>query len=145
MKLFVLNGPNLNMLGTREVSIYGTQTYKDLVKYLKAIAREKKIKIKVLQTNYEGDYIDAIQKAHRKQVDGLVLNAGAWTHTSYAILDAIKSGTVPCVEVHLSDINAREPFRQVSVIRDGCVASFSGRHFESYKDAIEYIIGVKNV
>lgn len=140
MKLLIINGPNINMLGTREVDIYGDKTYKDLINYLKNIAKLHKIKIKVFQSNHEGEIIDKIQKA--KKYDGLIINPGAYTHYSHAIADAIRAIKVNSVEVHLTDINAREDFRKHSVISDACVGTFMGKGFESYYLGIKYLIGV---
>lgn len=140
MKLLIINGPNLNMLGTREVEIYGNQTYQDLVKYLHQIARLHKIKVKVFQSNHEGRIIDMIQKADK--YDGLIINPGAYAHYSYAIADAIRAIKVNAVEVHLSDISNREAFRKLSVVTDVCAATFMGKGFESYHLAIKYLLGV---
>ena len=145
MKLLVINGPNLDFLGIREPNIYGKGTYSDLKKYIKDIASDKKIKIKIMQSNYEGDIIEAIHKAYHQLLDGIIINPGAFTHYSYAIYDALKGVAIPCVEVHLSDIMNREEFRKTSVIRDACITSIYGKHFESYKEAIEYLIGAYNV
>ena len=135
MNILILNGPNLNMLGIREPEVYGTETYEDLEKYLYSLAKEYGIKVDVKQTNYEGILIDMIQYAN-DHYDGVILNAGAFTHYSYALHDAIKSITIPTVEVHLSDITKREDFRKISVIKDACVATFMGMGFESYKQGI---------
>lgn len=132
MNILILNGPNLNMLGIREPEVYGNKTYKDLENYLQDLAEELGIKVDVKQTNYEGILIDMIQYAN-DHFDGIILNAGAFTHYSYALHDAIKSITIPTIEVHLSDITKREEFRKVSVIKEACVASFMGHGFESYK------------
>lgn len=135
MNILILNGPNLNMLGIREPEVYGTQTYSDLETYLYSLAEEYKLKIDVKQTNYEGILIDMIQYAN-DHYDGIILNAGAFTHYSYALHDAIKSITIPTIEVHLSDITKREEFRKVSVIKDACADTFMGHGFESYKKGI---------
>lgn len=141
MNILIINGPNLNMLGIREVSIYGTKTYKDLCKYIKRIAKDKHLKIKIMQSNYEGKIITAIHKAYQKY-DAIIINPGAYTHYSYAIYDAIKAVDIKCVEVHLTDITNREEFRKVSVIKNACIATFFGKGFESYQEAIEFLIGV---
>lgn len=141
MKILVINGPNLNMLGIREPNVYKSNTYFDLCNYLKVLGKTNKIKIKIIQSNYEGKIIEAIHKAYFKGIDGIVINPGAFTHYSYAIYDAIKSINIKCVEVHLSDIYNREEFRKISVLKDACIKSFYGKHFESYKEAVEYIIG----
>lgn len=140
MKLLIINGPNLNMLGTREVEIYGKNSYQDLVRYLHSIAKLYKIKIKVFQSNHEGRIIDMIQKAEK--YDGLIINPGAFTHYSYAIADAIGAIKTNTVEVHLSDTSNREDFRKISVITDICSATFMGKGFESYYLAIKYLLGV---
>ena len=135
MNILILNGPNLNMLGKRELDIYGTKSYADLEKYLQELAVKYEIKVEVRQTNYEGILIDMIQYAN-DHYDGVILNAGAFTHYSYALHDAIKSINIPTIEVHLSDISKREPFRQVSVIKDACTHTFMGEGFESYNKGI---------
>ncbi|HHU55484.1 MAG TPA: type II 3-dehydroquinate dehydratase [Acholeplasmataceae bacterium] len=141
MNILIINGPNLNMLGIREKSIYGTKTYKDLIKFIKNVARENDVKVKVLQSNYEGKIIDAIHKAYRKY-DSIIINPGALTHYSYAIYDALKAVNIKTVEVHLTNIYNRENFRSISVIKDACSASFVGKGFDSYREAIEYLKGV---
>lgn len=140
MKIMIINGPNLNFLGIREPLVYGNETYKDLVNYIKKISRDNKIKIKIVQSNEEGKIIDYLQYAYNKKYDGIVLNAGAYTHYSYAIRDGIASINIPVVEVHLTDTSKREDFRKVSVIEEVCQKSFMGKHFESYKEAIKFLI-----
>ena len=140
MKILVINGPNLNFLGIREKSIYGTQNYNDLVKYLQDLGKEYNFECEVKQSNCEGTIIDFLQDAYFDKVDGIVINAGAYTHYSYAIRDAISSCMIPTIEVHLSDITKREEFRKISVIKEVCKASFYGKHFESYKEAILYLL-----
>ena len=140
MKLLVLNGPSINLTGYREVEIYGHETYVDLEKTLKDYAKEKKIKIKIHQTNSEGKLIDYLQDALYKGYDGVILNAGAYTHYSYALRDAILAVALDVVEVHLTDTLSREDFRKQNVIRDVCDAYFEGKHFQSYIDAIDYFI-----
>lgn len=141
MNILVINGPNLNMLGIREPHIYGSKTYKDLCVYIKKVAKEKKVKIKIKQSNYEGKIVTWIQQAYQKY-DGIIINPGAFTHYSYAIYDALKSVNMKAIEVHLSDVNNREEFRKHSVIREACVQSFSGKGFVSYQEAIAYFAGV---
>lgn len=136
MKILVINGPNLNVLGYREPDIYGTKTYKDLVKYIKTEAKELGIKVKIVQFNEEGKIVTAIQKA-RGRYDGLIINAGAYTHTGIAILDALKSSNLNTVEVHLSDIYSREEFRKTDYIKYYVTLSFMGEGFLSYKKALE--------
>ena len=138
MKLLVINGPNLNMLGIREPDIYGRQTYKDLVNYVNQICARKGIACEVFQSNHEGDMVDKIQAAYGN-TDGIVINPAAYTHTSVAILDALKAVCIPAVEVHLSDVNARESFRHISYAGMACEKTYAGFGFEGYKMAIEYL------
>ncbi len=135
MNILILNGPNLNMLGIREPEVYGYQTYQDLENYLYSLEESYDVKLDVKQTNYEGILIDLIQYAN-DHYDGVILNAGAFTHYSYGLHDAIKSVTVPTIEVHLSDITKREPWRSNSVISAACKDTFMGMGFESYKKGI---------
>jgi len=140
MKVLVLNGPNLNFLGIREPSVYGKETYQDLVEFLNKLGLKYDIEIEVKQSNYEGALIDFLQEAYFNKIDCIVMNPGAFTHYSYAIRDAISSVKIPTVEVHLSDITKREEFRKISVVREVCEKSFFGKHFQSYEDAILYLI-----
>lgn len=140
MKLLVINGPNLNFLGIREKHIYGSKTYFDLVSYIKDLGKLYNVGIQVEQTNYEGKIVDLIQQAYHASYDGIIINPGALTHYSYAIYDAIKGSNIPTVEVHLTDINLREEFRRVSVIRPACVTHFLGLGFDSYHEAIKFLI-----
>ena len=140
MKLLVINGPNLNMLGIREPDIYGRQTYKDLVDYVNQICARKGIACEVFQSNHEGDIVDKIQAAYGN-TDGIVINPAAYTHTSVAILDALKAVCIPAVEVHLSDVNSRESFRHISYAGMACEKTYAGFGFEGYKMAIEYLEG----
>ena len=144
MKLLVINGPNLNMLGIREPDIYGRQTYKDLVDYVNQICARKGIACEVFQSNHEGDIVDKIQAAYGN-TDGIVINPAAYTHTSVAILDALKAVCIPAVEVHLSDVNARESFRHISYAGMACEKTYAGFGFEGYKMAIEYLEGKSNL
>ncbi len=139
MNILILNGPNLNMLGIREPEVYGNKSYKDLEEYILSLESEYPIKTDTKQTNYEGILIDLIQFAN-DNYDAVILNAGAFTHYSYGIYDAIKSVNIPVVEVHLSDITQREEFRKTSVIKDACVNTFMGFGFESYKKGIEELL-----
>lgn len=139
MKIFVINGPNLNMLGIREKGIYGAETYEDLIKYIEASCQEYGVEAEFFQSNHEGDLVDAIQSAYGR-ADGIVINPAAYTHTSVAILDAVKAVSLPAVEVHLSNIYEREEFRHVSYISLGCIQSIYGHGFEGYKLAIEAIL-----
>lgn len=140
MKILIINGPNLNLLGIREKNIYGNSSYKDLKQYLKTVAKQEKTKIKILQSNSEGKIVDYIHYALKKKYNGIVINPGAYTHYSYAILDAIKAVNIKTVEVHLSDIAKREEFRKNSVISSACVKTIMGKHFQGYKEAIEYFV-----
>ena len=144
MKLLVINGPNLNMLGIREPDIYGRQTYQDLVSYVNQICAQKGIACEVFQSNHEGDIVDKIQAAYGN-TDGIVINPAAYTHTSVAILDALKAVCIPAVEVHLSDVNSRESFRHISYAGMACEKTYAGFGFEGYKMAIEYLEGKNNL
>ncbi|MBQ9748415.1 MAG: type II 3-dehydroquinate dehydratase [Clostridia bacterium] len=139
MKILVINGPNLNMLGIREPAYYGRETYQDLLNKIRAHADAKKITVEFRQSNHEGDLVDYIQSAY-EAFDGIVINPGAYTHTSIAILDAVKSVGVPTCEVHISDVNAREDFRKTSYIRAACVLTVSGHGTNGYLEAIDYLI-----
>lgn len=135
MNILVINGPNLNMLGIREPHIYGDKTYKDLVKYIKKCAVASKIHVKVMQSNSEGKIVDLIQSAHN-HYDGIIINAAAYTHTSIAILDALKAVNLPTVEVHLTDIDEREFYRKKSFVKEHAFKCVSGKGFEGYKEAL---------
>lgn len=137
MKLLIVNGPNLNMLGLREPEIYGKTTYQDLVSLINDWANELKVEVEVFQSNHEGELLDKIQSVYGK-VDGIIINAGAYTHTSIALLDCIKSVNIKTVEVHISDIYKREEFRHISYVGMACVKSFIGLGIEGYKKAMEY-------
>lgn len=139
-KIFIINGPNLNFLGIRETGIYGNDNYDFLCSYIQEKFRDKNIKIEIFQSNYEGRIIDIIQNAYYEKIDGIVINPGAYTHYSYAIHDAIKSVSIPTVEVHLSDIHKREDFRKISVTAPACVLQIYGKGKEGYVEAVEYII-----
>ena len=142
MKILVINGPNMNLLGLREPDIYGRQTYADLVAVLQQKAGELGVEISFMQSNHEGDLVDAIQNAW-PDTDGIIINPAAYTHTSVAILDAVKAVGIPTVEVHMSDVKSRDDFRQVSYIRQSCIATFMGKGFGSYLDALELLVGNK--
>lgn len=139
MKLLVLNGPNLNLLGLREPAIYGAQNYETLVRMIRDKAQELGVIAEVRQTNHEGVLVDWIQEAYGK-FDGIVINPAAYTHTSVAILDAVKAVSIPTVEVHISDVSAREDFRQISYIRPACVATIAGHGFQGYLEAMELLV-----
>jgi len=142
MKILVINGPNLNRLGQREPEIYGHASQKDLFDMIKVHAKKQKVRVTCMQSNYEGKVITAIHKAQGR-FDGIVINPAAFTHYSYAVLDALKSVTVPAVEVHISDIKKREAFRQHSVTKEACVAQISGKGFEGYLEAMDILIEIK--
>ena len=137
---YVLNGPNLNLLGIREPEHYGTDTYRDLKKLIKAEAKKLGVSVKIMQTNHEGKLVDMIHRAHRKGVAGIVINPAAYTHTSIALYDAVKSVNVPTVEVHVSDIHAREDFRRVSYIGLAAKKTISGHGINGYTEALEYLV-----
>ena len=138
MNILVINGPNLNMLGIREPDIYGKNTFADLLRLLEDTAKELKIDLEQYQSNHEGDLVDKIQWAYGK-IDGIVINPAAYTHTSVAILDALKAVSIPAVEVHISDVDAREAFRQISYAGRACVHTIKGHGFEGYREAILYL------
>ena len=143
MKILVLNGPNLNMLGIREPDIYGASTYDDLISMITAHCEEKGIEVKCLQSNHEGDLVDYIQQAYFDKVDGIVINPGAYTHTSVALLDALKAVQIPAVEVHISKVNERESFRQISYVSYYCSKTITGKGFDGYIEAIDFLNGAK--
>lgn len=138
MKFLIINGPNLNMLGVREPDIYGRQDYAALVEFVRGACAENGVECEVFQSNHEGDIVDKIQAA-LGNFDGIVINPAAYTHTSVAILDALKAVAIPAVEVHLSDVNAREEFRHISYAGMACVKTFAGYGFEGYKMAVEFL------
>ena len=138
MKILVINGPNLNFLGIREPAIYGSATYADLVEMLKQEGARLGVKTEFYQSNHEGDLVDAIQGAYGN-VDGIVINPGAYTHTSVALLDAVKAVGIPTVEVHISDPDTREEFRMISYIRLACVATIKGKGFAGYAEAMRLL------
>ena len=139
MKLLILNGANINIIGIREPEIYGRTTYADLVETTKAHAAGLGIDVEFYQSNHEGDLVDAIQKAYYEQVDGIVFNPGAYTHTSLAIADAVKAVSIPTVEVHISAVEKREAFRQISYIRDVCVHTITGQGIAGYAQAVDFL------
>ena len=144
MKILVLNGPNINILGIREPEIYGRQSYKDLIS---EHAEEKGVTVEFYQSNHEGDLVDAIQKAYFDGIDGIVFNPAAYTHTSVAIADAVKGVGIPTVEVHISEVSEREAFRRVSYIRDAAVKTICGHGLDGYNEALDFLIdyiGEKN-
>ena len=139
MKLLVINGPNLNMLGIREPDVYGSQTYADLVEYIRDYCENKSVAVDFFQSNHEGAIVDRIQEAYRKY-DGIVINPAAYSHTSIAILDAIKAVGIPTVEVHISDINSREAFRKFSYVSLAAKKTITGKGFAGYLEAIDLLL-----
>ena len=142
VKILVINGPNLNMLGVREPDHYGRETYGDLVKKITDHCQKKGIAVEVYQSNHEGDLVDKIQSAYGT-ADGIVINPGAYTHTSIAILDAVKAVSLPTVEVHISKVEEREEFRQVSYVRLACVKTITGHGTDGYLEAIDFLEGAR--
>lgn len=138
MKILVLNGPNINMVGIREPGIYGMQTFADLLQLLDDTAKELGVEFEQFQSNHEGALVDKIQESYGK-VDGIVINPAAYTHTSVAILDALKAVSIPAVEVHISDVDAREPFRQVSYAGIYCEKTVKGQGLQGYAVAMRYL------
>ena len=139
MKLFIINGPNLDMLGIREPRIYGKESYADLENYLRQSAKELGLEIEIFQSNHEGALVDAIQQAYFDRVDGMIINPAAYTHTSVALLDAVKAVGIPTVEVHVSDPDSREDFRHVSYIRAACIATIRGHGLPGYLEALHLL------
>lgn len=139
MKILVLNGPNLNLLGIREPGIYGSETYRDLLEKIAAHAQTRGVSVDFFQSNHEGTLVDRIQEAYGN-TDGIIINPGAYTHTSIALLDAVKAVGIPTVEVHISDVARREPFRSVSYIRAACVGSIIGHGTDGYLEAMDLLI-----
>ncbi|MCR4955212.1 MAG: type II 3-dehydroquinate dehydratase [Lachnospiraceae bacterium] len=139
MKLTVINGPNLNMLGIREPEIYGKGGYNLLCEKILEHGKRLGVQVEILQSNHEGDLVDMIQDCYQK-VDGIIINPGAYTHTSIAILDAAKAVNLPMVEVHISDVSKREAFRQISYIRDACLKTIMGHGMDGYLEAMDYLV-----
>ena len=139
MKLYIINGPNLNMLGIREPNQYGKTSYEELVRTIERYCKEKDIECDIFQSNHEGDLVDKIQEAYYRGIDGLVINPGAYTHTSIAILDAAKAVSLPLVEVHISKVEEREDFRQVSYIRQAAIKTITGHGIAGYTEAIDFL------
>lgn len=139
MMILVINGPNLNMLGIREPQIYGSHTYNDLCGLIKEHCDKIGVDVEFYQSNHEGDLVDRIQQGYG-EVDGIVINPGAYTHTSVALLDAVKTVGIPTVEVHISDPDTREEFRKISYIRLGCVKTIKGLGFQGYLDAVDFLV-----
>ena len=139
MNILILNGPNLNMLGKREPDVYGNKSYSDLEHYLKGFEQTYQITVDIKQSNLEGILIDLFHYGNDR-FNGVILNAGAFTHYSYALYDAIKSIQIPVVEVHMSDVNKREDFRKISVIRDACIGTVTGLGFKSYEEGLKLLL-----
>ena len=139
MKILVINGPNLNLLGLRQPEIYGRETYEDLIAKIRARAEALGIEVSFFQSNHEGALVDAIQQAYFDHIDGIVINPAAYTHTSVALLDAVKAVQIPTVEVHVSDPDTREDFRHVSFIRAACLATIRGHGTNGYLEALELL------
>lgn len=140
MRILIINGPNINMLGIREPEVYGKRTYQDLIHYVEGAAQALDVEVDFFQSNHEGALVDRIQEA-LGIYDGIVMNPAAYTHTSIALLDALKAVQIPCVEVHISDVSEREEYRQVSYVREACVATISGKGFDGYVEGIKILIG----
>ena len=140
MKILVINGPNLNMLGIREPDLYGRETYNTLLEKIRKHAEDTGTEVSFFQSNHEGDLVDAIQGAYGVQ-DGIILNPGAYIHTSAALLDALKAVGIPAVEVHITDVDGREPFRKISYIRAACEKTISGRGTDGYLEAMDFLTG----
>ena len=144
MKILVINGPNMNMLGIREKTLYGSGTYADLCDFIRKHCENRSVEASFVQSNHEGAIVDAIQAAYGV-CDGIVINPAAYTHTSVAILDAVKAVGVPTVEVHISDVDSREDFRRVSYIRQACVKTIAGKGFEGYTEAVDYLLEINAI
>ena len=140
MKILVMNGPNLNMLGIREKNIYGAETYDDLKALVEKTFAEQGVEGEIYQSNHEGALVDRIQQAYFDGTDAIVINPAAYTHTSIAILDALKAVSLPAVEVHISDVKEREDFRQISYAGKACEKTIMGKGFAGYVEAIEYLV-----
>ena len=143
MKILIINGPNLNFLGIREPDVYGTSTYQDLCDLITKYVEDKDVELEIFQSNHEGDLVDRIQQAYFDKVEGIIINPAAYTHTSIALLDALKSVMIPSVEVHISDLSKREDFRQISYVGMAVKKSIKGHGFEGYLEAIDYLLTLK--
>ncbi|MBR2444956.1 MAG: type II 3-dehydroquinate dehydratase [Clostridia bacterium] len=139
MKILVINGPNINLLGLREPQVYGKENYEELRKLVDSHALEIGVEVKQYQSNHEGDIVDVIQGAYLDAVDGIIINPAAYTHTSIAILDALKAVKIPCVEVHISDVEKREAYRQISYVREVAIATVSGKGIKGYAIAMDIL------
>lgn len=145
MRILVINGPNINMLGIREPEVYGAATYDDLLAHIKDAATARDVEVDFFQSNHEGALVDEIQRAYFDGYDGIIINPAAYTHTSIALLDAVKAIGIPTVEVHISDVTTREEFRQVSYIREVCVATVMGKGFDGYVEAMDVLLRRRKV
>jgi 3-dehydroquinate dehydratase-2 len=140
---YVINGSNLNMLGTREPEHYGKSDYRALVRTVKEAAKDLGVRVRIYQSNHEGDLVDKIQEAYKRGSSGIVINPGAYTHTSIAILDAVKATKIPTVEVHISKVEEREDFRQISYVRLAAVKTITGHGIDGYREALEFLVKSK--
>lgn len=140
MKILVLNGPNINFLGIREPQIYGSNTYQNLIDKINDYCEKKSVQVSFFQSNHEGALVDAIQQAYFDKIDGIVFNPAAYTHTSVAILDALKAVSIPTVEVHISKVENRDDFRQASYIRQVAIKTITGKGFDGYLEAIDVLL-----
>lgn len=140
MKIMIINGPNLNMLGIREPGLYGDETYENLITKIENYAKTIGVDVTNYQSNHEGDLVDAIHRAYFENYDGIVINPGAYTHTSIALLDAVKAIKLPTVEVHISAVETREEFRQISYIRLACIHTITGKGTDGYLQGIDFLI-----
>ena len=141
MRILVINGPNINMLWIREPEVYGAATYDDLLTHIKDAALARGVEVDFFQSNHEGALVDEIQRAYFDKYDGIIINPAAYTHTSVALLDAVKAVNIPTVEVHISDVTKREDFRQVSYVREACVGTVMGKGFDGYVEAMDLLLG----
>lgn len=140
MKFLVLNGPNINMLGLREPAIYGRKTYQDLLSMVEEHAKEIGVEVLFYQSNHEGSLVDRIQQAYEENIDGIIFNPAAYTHTSIALLDALKAVGIPTVEVHISKVEEREDFRQISYVRKACIKTITGHGLKGYVEAMDELV-----
>ena len=140
MKILIINGPNLNMLGIREPSHYGSETYTDLCKRLEVHAKKLGVEIEIFQSNHEGALVDKIQEAYFEKSDGIVINPGAYTHTSIALRDALSAVSIPTVEIHISAVETREEFRRISYVRDVCIKTITGHGTDGYLEALDFVL-----
>ena len=143
MKLYIVNGPNLNMLGIREPSVYGVETYQTLVEKIERHAKDKGVEVEIFQSNHEGALVDKIQEAYFEKADGIVINPGGYTHTSVSILDAVKAVQIPTGEVHISKLEEREGFRQTSYIRLAAKKTVTGKGLDGYLEAMDFLIDLR--